>query len=49
MKSFETRPLEGEAGGDGIIDEGQTAVPETERELDAPVQEGELLVLGQSA
>ena len=41
MKSFETRPIEGEEGADKITDEGQTAVPETERELDAPVEESE--------
>lgn len=49
MKSFETRPLEGEESTDVIADEGQTAVPETGRELDVPVQEGELIVLGQRA
>ena len=47
MKSFETRPLEGEESADVIADEGQTAVPESGRELDVPVQEGELIVLGQ--
>ena len=49
MKSFETRPIEGEEGAHSITDEGQTAAPETERELDAPVQESELVVLGQRA
>jgi uncharacterized protein (TIGR03663 family) len=47
LKSFETRPLEGEESADVIAGEGQTAAPETERELDVPVQEGELIVLGQ--
>ncbi len=49
MKSFETRPIEGEEGAVGITDEGQTATPETEREQDAPAQESELVVLGQRA
>ena len=49
MKSFETRPLEGEESAEVIADEGQTAVPETGRELDVPVQEGELIVLGRPA
>ena len=47
MKSFETRPREGEEGPGAITDEGQAAAPETEREPGVPLQEGELIVLGE--
>ena len=49
LKSFETRPIEGEEGAEVITDEGQTAAPETGREPDAPVQQGELVILDQQA
>ncbi|HKV57083.1 MAG TPA: flippase activity-associated protein Agl23 [Ktedonobacteraceae bacterium] len=49
MKSFETRPLEGEEDTGAVADESQTAIPDTEREPDVPVQEGELIVLGERA
>ncbi|HEU0003125.1 MAG TPA: hypothetical protein VFQ36_19595, partial [Ktedonobacteraceae bacterium] len=45
MKSFETRPLEGEDNMGAIADESQTAAPETEREVGVPVEEGELIAL----
>lgn len=49
MKSFETRPLEGEDSANVVADEGQIAAPETERDPYVPVQEGELIVLGERA
>ncbi|MGH2495222.1 MAG: hypothetical protein ACRDIV_11020, partial [Ktedonobacteraceae bacterium] len=47
MKSFETRPLEGEGNMGVVADENQTDAPEAEREPAVPVEESELIVLGQ--
>ncbi|HKV59996.1 MAG TPA: flippase activity-associated protein Agl23 [Ktedonobacteraceae bacterium] len=47
MKSFETRPLEGEDNMGAAADENQTVVPETEQEPGVPVGKSELIVLDQ--